>query len=240
MAKTARDIVTASLRKLGVVAAGETPSAEELQDALFALQGMIDSWSNSDLLSFSETEERFSLVPDQQAFTIGPGGDFDTSRPMDVYRIAVVDSGLELPCTKRNSEEWRNLSIKNLSSSLPTNFHFRPTWPLGTLLFHPIPTEAKEVVLYTRKPFASVDSVNTVIDLPNGYERAIIYNLPFDLVDEYGGEISAATAKIADDTLSAIKAQNLSKNIPYLATEGALQGGQKSGWTLADFISGGN
>jgi hypothetical protein len=55
MAKTARSIITSSLRKLGVVASGETPSAEELQDGLTSLQGMLETWSQSDLFSDTET-----------------------------------------------------------------------------------------------------------------------------------------------------------------------------------------
>ena len=42
---TAGDIINGSLRLLGVLAEGETPSAEISQDSLTAMNQMIDSWN---------------------------------------------------------------------------------------------------------------------------------------------------------------------------------------------------
>ena len=41
---TARDLVTMSLRTLGVLHSGETPSAEEANDGLATLNQMLNSW----------------------------------------------------------------------------------------------------------------------------------------------------------------------------------------------------
>jgi hypothetical protein len=223
MAKTARDIITASLRKLGVVASGETPSAEELQDGLTALQGMIDTWSTSELLSYNETEETLSLIAGQQEYTIGTGGNFATTRPVEILAISTIDGGVESPLAKASAQDWRELSIKSLSSQ-PTAFHYRNTFPLGRVLVWPVPTGAISVKVYSRKPIVSVTTVNDDIDLPNGYLDAIIYNLCIELVDEFGGELSPNIMAQAEKKLAAIKNQNLAGNIPFLATESALQG----------------
>ena len=42
---TANDQINGALRLLGVLAEGETPSAATSQDALAALNQMIDSWN---------------------------------------------------------------------------------------------------------------------------------------------------------------------------------------------------
>jgi len=44
MATTARDVINRSLRILGVLASGEAATASEANDALVALNSMIDSW----------------------------------------------------------------------------------------------------------------------------------------------------------------------------------------------------
>lgn len=41
---TARDLITMSLRSIGVLHSGETPSAEEADDALDTLNQMLSSW----------------------------------------------------------------------------------------------------------------------------------------------------------------------------------------------------
>ena len=53
MATTASDQINRALRLLGVLAEGETPSAETSQDALIALNQMIDSWSTERLSVYS-------------------------------------------------------------------------------------------------------------------------------------------------------------------------------------------
>jgi len=49
---SAGDIINGSLRLLGVLAEGETPSAATSQDALTALNQMIDSWNTERLATF--------------------------------------------------------------------------------------------------------------------------------------------------------------------------------------------
>jgi len=50
---TAGDQINAALRLIGQLAEGETPSAETSQDALAALNQMIDSWSIERLSVFA-------------------------------------------------------------------------------------------------------------------------------------------------------------------------------------------
>lgn len=223
MARTARDIITSALRKLGVVASGETPSAEELQDGLSALQNMIDTWSTSDLLGYVETEETLALVSGQQEYTIGATGDFATSRPLEILEMSLVDGGVESSFKKASAQDWRELSIKSLSST-PTAFYYRKEWPLGRILFWPVPNEAKSIKVYSRKPIVSIVTVNSDVDLPSGYIDAVIYNLCLELVDDFGGELTPNIVSQAEKKLSAIKTQNLAGNIPHLAAEGAFHG----------------
>lgn len=225
MAKTARQIITASLRKLGVIASGETPGSEDLQDGLSALQGLIDSWSAIDLLSYVETKETFTLTPGKQEYTIGSSGDFDTGRPIEILGLSVLEAGgPEIHLEHLKFEQWYGASRANATSSLPYEFYFETAWPLAKLKLYPVPSEAKQIVIYSRKPFSSVSTVNASVDLPHGYEDAVVYNLALELADEYGAEVSPLIVKKADDALAMIKARNLAANIPYAKTEGALQG----------------
>jgi hypothetical protein len=241
MNKTAGDLINSALKRLGVIASGETPSSAESQDSLAAVQSLIETWSTNDILGFVETEDTLTLVPNQGAYTIGSGGDFNVARPIDILAAVVIESGnLELPLNMLKFEQWLNISDKTLKSNFPTDFYYRTEWPLGKLFFYPVPTEAKSIKVYSRKPIISLSALTDNIALPEGYYGALEYNLCLELADMFGVPVSAMIAQKADEKLSAIKAQNLSKNIPYARTEAALRGeAQNSGWTLADFLKGG-
>jgi len=73
---TAGDIINGSLRLLGVLAEGEVPSAETSQDALRAMNQMIDSWNTERLSVFSTQDQIFMWPAGQLSRTMGPSGDF--------------------------------------------------------------------------------------------------------------------------------------------------------------------
>ena len=73
---TANDQINGALRLLGVLAEGETPSAATSQDALTALNQMIDSWNTERLSIFSTQDQVFSWLPNVLNRTLGPTGDF--------------------------------------------------------------------------------------------------------------------------------------------------------------------
>ena len=82
MATTANDQINGALRLLGVLAEGETPSAATSQDALVALNQMIDSWNTERLAVFSTQDQVFSWPPGFYERTLGPTGNFVGNRPI--------------------------------------------------------------------------------------------------------------------------------------------------------------
>ena len=82
MATTASDQINRALRLLGVLAEGETPSAETSQDALIALNQMIDSWSTERLSVYYTQDQVFNWPSGEIKRTLGPTGDFVGNRPV--------------------------------------------------------------------------------------------------------------------------------------------------------------
>lgn len=64
---TARDIIKRSMKMIGALAAGETPSAEDAADGLEALNHMLKAWAISgiDIGAVTATLDSTLLVPDQ-------------------------------------------------------------------------------------------------------------------------------------------------------------------------------
>ncbi|NBS70074.1 hypothetical protein EBT31_14355, partial [bacterium] len=73
---SANDQINRALRLLGVLAEGETPSAAVSQDALMALNQMIDSWNTERLAVFSTQDQVYLWPTSTVKRTLGPTGDF--------------------------------------------------------------------------------------------------------------------------------------------------------------------
>jgi hypothetical protein len=73
---TAGEQINGALRLLGVLAEGETPSAETSQDALSALNQMIDSWNTERLSIFSTIDQTITWPSGAINGTLGPNGSF--------------------------------------------------------------------------------------------------------------------------------------------------------------------
>ena len=96
---TAKQIIEAALRTVGVLASGEEGTPAELQDALFSLNSMLDSWSADSLLIPNLKEKVFPLSSSMTTYSYGVGGDFNDVRPMSVEYAQIVDTaGFRYPC----------------------------------------------------------------------------------------------------------------------------------------------
>ena len=96
MAK-ALDIISRALKDIGALEAGESPSADAVQDAFDMLNDMVGQWSNEDMMVFYKNEIIFPITPGQTQYTIGPGGQigcsFVGSIAGNVLTITSINSG---------------------------------------------------------------------------------------------------------------------------------------------------
>lgn len=87
---TSDTLVTQALTTLGVTAAGTAPTAAELTDGFTRLNAMLSGWALQSLTINAIAREVFGITADVGIYTIGPGGDFDTSRPTSLNGAAVL------------------------------------------------------------------------------------------------------------------------------------------------------
>lgn len=91
---TVNDIIKGSLRLIGVIGSADVPTAGEAADTLSALRAMMSSWSTEGLAVNKYTREVFALVAGQASYTMGPDGDFDTTRPVKVLFATAGDANI--------------------------------------------------------------------------------------------------------------------------------------------------
>lgn len=200
---TARQIITKALQKNGVLVKSEQPDADEANDALDALNMMISSWSNESILIYVRSWETFNLTGGVASYTIGTGQTFNTTRPTFIIDGYIVQSStVNSPLSIITDQQYNDIPDKTVGG-VPFMVNYDNGYPTGTLRFFYVPSSAYPVFLLTEKPLTTF-TLDTVISLPPGWERALVYNLAVELAPEYGVGLDAAVIKIANDSKGSI------------------------------------
>lgn len=213
---TPRDIIARALRILGVLASGETPSNSEQNDSFTALQDMMSDWSNQSLFVYSTVRESFSLIPGQQNYTMGPGGNFSTTRPQRIEEALMtvqLSPETELPIKLVTEEEFAEIIVKSITTSIPLFLYPDYAYPLMNISLWPIPTVTLPIILYSWKALTSFATVNDTVSLPPGYQRALIYNLAVELAAEFGRDVKPTILALAVEAKANIKRLNIKANL---------------------------
>lgn len=207
---TVRDLIRGSMRLIGAVATGETPSADEQADALVVLNDMLDSWSTEGLTIFAAVRESFSLTAGQSSYTLGPSGNFNTTRPTRIERAAVeLSTGAELPIRILSLDEWAEVTLKSTQSTIPQSAYIETSNPLETVNLWPVPNASGNLVLYSHKALSSFANVNDTVTFPPGYAKVLRYGLALELAPEYGKAADPAIAIQFTEAKENIKRANI-------------------------------
>ena len=207
-------LITAAMRLLNVVASGELPSNDEANDALTAFQWMVDSWNSDSLSIFTMSASDYPLTLSKQAYTLGPGGDYNATRPAKIVGMSAIllynpTNPVEVPIDLYTMEQWQTqVPVKNVPGSFPLICYDDGNMPLRTLNFWPIPSQPCNVRIYAWQSLVWPATLQTMLNFPPGYARAFVYNLALELAPQFGAQISPAVAKVAVESLAMIKTLN--------------------------------
>lgn len=223
---TVRDLIADALKELGAIAIGETPTDAEAQDALGVLNNMIGSWRLESLM-VSGMEQNVYIIPSNQpSYTIGIGGDINTTRPNAIESAYVRDTNnndYELYVTT-NYQDYSDIVTKTVTSTIPVILYYNVAEPLGTIYLWPEPSDSSyRLVLWTWTIIDSYASYNDTLSLLPGWQRALTSNLAIDLAPRYGCEIAPSLAVQAAGSKAQIKKYNLT--VKTMNFDGALSGG---------------
>ena len=225
---TAQTVIDRALRLIGAIASGESPTSAESADGLVALNAMISSWQTEKLNVYAFVDTPFTLVNADSSYTVGPGGNFAlTPRPSKIEQVYVRANSIDYPVELIDYEKWNSIPDKTSSSDIPIYAYYEPTLATGTLQLWPVPNTAYSLHIVTWTTLAELAAVGTTITLPQGYERALAYNLAIEVASEYEKQPSQSVVAIASESKASIKRAN---NRPMLMSSelGYLIGGQRS------------
>ena len=218
---TAAEIIDGSLRLLGVLAEGETPSAAVMQDSIMAINQMIQSWDTERLSVFSTQDQVFTWPANVLSRTLGPTGDFVGNRPIEIDDATYFkdpSSGLSFGVKLINQQQYDGIAFKTVTSTYPQVLWVNNTFPDIEMYVYPVPIKALEWHIISVETLNEVSSVSTNMYFPPGYLRAFRYNLACELAPEFGMEPSPQVQRIAMSSKRNIKRVNFPGDlmaIPY-------------------------
>lgn len=189
---TALDIITDAFQMLGVYGIGAPVASQDAQLGLNALNDMVDSWSNESLTCFAIQEQSAPLVPGQQSYTIGPGGNFNMTRPIRILEgpgTAYVQdaNGNNYNMEVVPRDKWNYYSNRSalITSDFPTILFYDPQFPLGIINVAPFPTIAYTMFWDSNLQLTDFTTIAAAVSLPPGYVLAMKTNLAVALKPYY-------------------------------------------------------
>ena len=197
---TAGDQINRALRLLGVLAEGETPSAAMSQDALMALNQMIDSWNTERLAVFSTQDQVFNWPTSTISRTLGPTGDFVGNRPIlldDSTYFRDPGTNVSFGIKLLNQQQYNGIAVKTVTSTYPQVLWVNMTYPNIEMYIYPVPTRLLEWHFVSVNEITQPVNLATDLAFPPGYLRAFTYNLAMEFAPEFGVEPSPQVQRIA-------------------------------------------
>lgn len=193
---TVRQVCTNALYELNVVAPGEIPDPLELAFALSKYNQIQDSWNTQKVYIYATQlisaapgvgGAAFLLHPGLVAHTIGPtwGGaptfPVALERPVRIKNVNVLLNNVvptvRYPLERRDSDWWASQRLQAIQTSLPTDFYYRPDWPLGSIFFWPVPNFAYGAEIEVESALSGAPTLDTIFSAPPGYELAMTLTL---------------------------------------------------------------
>lgn len=206
----ARQIVTAAFREAKIIAAGETPTSDEMDDGLLRLNLMLKTWGSREHL-WIVTEGEQALTEGMAAYPIA-----DARRMISVRRRT---SNIDVPMNELARQEYYDLPTKNAKAT-PVSWFFDPQRTTRTLFVWP--TASARVAANTTLQFTymrvidDIDALDDDPDLPQEWLEALVYSLAAKLALAYGSDTFAVLKAEAEQLVSALSAQDQESTSLYL------------------------
>jgi hypothetical protein len=197
---TAGDQINRALRLLGILAEGETPSAATSQDALLALNQMIDSWNTERLSVFCTQDQVFTWPAGEYIRTLGPSGNFVGLRPVlfdDATYYRDPGTNVSFGIKFINQQQYDGIAVKTVTSTYPQVIFVNMGFPDVTMSIYPRPTRDLEWHFVSVQELTQPATLATELHFPPGYMRAFTYNLAMEFAPEFGVEPSPQVSRIA-------------------------------------------
>jgi hypothetical protein len=221
---TANEIIREAMQALGVLNAGETASYEDAEDCRLVLNTLIDAWNLPGLTQYTTQDGTATLAGGSSSLTIGPAMNIAVTRPGRIEQGSYVRyGGIDYAMEGLSEPEYNAISLKTLGGFVPRYFFYDVGLLTGVIYYFPVPTASVVVHHPVATQFSAFADLTTSYNFPQGYKRAMVFNLAKEVAPHFQQAASPDIMMKASTSLRAIKIGNYS--VPQLEIAEPVAGG---------------
>lgn len=207
---TARSMIIRGLQMLGEKPIGASLTDGEKTSYLSVLNGMLESWSLDSLMCYQEIQQNFDLIAGDGTYTIGPSGNFDTTRPISIISAFIRDtSNIDRPLEIINDAAYNAIGLKTTGNTYPSVLYYNQAFVAGRAMIklYPLPAAGLRLFISSLRQLTRFANIGEAVVLPPGYQRAIESNFAIEASAGFIS-ISQELAQIAKESKAAIQRVN--------------------------------
>lgn len=182
------EIISAALRKLGVLSGGSSPSTYQITDGTQALNALVKGLQTDGMPLWAIKSYTFTTILGDPDYQIGPGQALDAAKPLKVLQAWRNQSNnySNVPLNIYTNYNYDLLPLA-ISSGTPVNLYYQPMREYGMINLWPKPSDATtSITIRYQAPFEDMTSSTDDLDFPSEWTEAVIYLLAVRLAPEYG------------------------------------------------------
>ena len=227
---TAQDIITDSLKELRVYAPGEPIDDADLADGLTQLNRLLDHLSNDSAACYALLEQSLPLQIGKASYTVGPGGDLNSTRPLRLIygpgAAYILDANqVKYQVDVWPQDKWNTIAYPTQSADFPTIAFYDPQFPIGIVNVFPTPSQAFTFYFDSYLQLGNLTNYTSQILFPPGYEAMLQKNLSVWLKPWYkGAQLDPIVERLAIRTLASVKRTNKRQNMAEFDPELLVRG----------------
>lgn len=208
---TRDQIIKGALRLIGVLAQGETPSADQVTEASEALNLLVKAWQADGMPLWAIKKNNFSMTA-TASYTIGNGMTIDTPKPLRIIQAFNRNnsSNVDIPMRIITKDEYWRLGNK-ASTGNPIQLMYDPNNLYGTIFLFPVPDTTSiannSIHIIYQRPYEDFDAANDTPDFPQEWHDALKFGLASRLAPEYG--VPATERNLINQDMMRIKQEAL-------------------------------
>lgn len=186
---TRDDLIKAAMRKLGVLAKGQTPDTEDLTNGTMALNTAVAEMRTHGMPLWARNEYTFNLTTSTFLYQIGTSRTLNTPYPLKIYQAYRLDNSStnRIPVDVIANYDFNLLPVN--SSGSPIQLTYQPYTNYGEIKLWPTPSSAdaaNTITIVYQRPFEYFLSATDTADFPEEWYLPLVYRLAILLAPEFG------------------------------------------------------